>query len=136
MNGPAFSTRAEAAMHRMLGADLIGMTNAPEARLCREAEIAMATLALVTDYDCWKTDAAAVDLQTVLDNLHANSTMAKQIVRDVIASPAEDWDKQRRVEYVQWAVNVVEGLRGASDQLDELFDEVVALANEKLDEVD
>jgi hypothetical protein len=57
-------------------------------------------------------------------------------VRDVIASPAEDWDKQRRVEYVQWAVNVVEGLRGASDQLDELFDEVVALANEKLDEVD
>jgi guanosine-3',5'-bis(diphosphate) 3'-pyrophosphohydrolase len=57
-------------------------------------------------------------------------------VRDVIASPAEGWDKQRRVEYVQWAVNVVEGLRGASDQLDELFDEVVALANEKLDEVD
>jgi 5'-methylthioadenosine phosphorylase len=92
MNGPAFSTRAEAAMHRMLGADLIGMTNAPEARLCREAEIAMATLALVTDYDCWKTDAAAVDLQTVLDNLHANSTMAKQIVRDVIARVPETPD--------------------------------------------
>ncbi|MBK7933517.1 MAG: hypothetical protein IPK01_08425 [Acidobacteria bacterium] len=53
-----------------------------------------------------------------------------QQCRDVIASPAEDWDKQRRGEYVQWAVNVVEGLRGASDQLDELFDEVVALANE------
>ena len=57
-------------------------------------------------------------------------------VRDVIASPAEDWDKQRRVEYVQWAVNVVAGLRGASDQLDELFDEVVAMANEKLAELD
>ena len=57
-------------------------------------------------------------------------------VRDVIASPAEDWDKQRRQEYVQWAVNVAEGLRGANDQLDELFDEVVALANQKLDEID
>jgi len=57
-------------------------------------------------------------------------------VRDVIASPAEDWDKQRRQEYVQWAVNVVEGLRGANDQLDELFDEVVALANQKLEEID
>ena len=84
MNGPAFSTRAEAAMHRLLGADLIGMTNAPEARLCREAEIAMATLALVTDYDCWKTDEAPVDVETVIDNLHANSAMAKRIVRDVI----------------------------------------------------
>ena len=57
-------------------------------------------------------------------------------VRDVIASPAEDWDKQRRVEYVQWAVNVVEGLRGSSDQLDELFDEVVAMANDRLAELD
>ena len=54
MNGPAFSTRAESNMHRALGFDLIGMTNAPEARLCREAEIALATLCLVTDYDCWK----------------------------------------------------------------------------------
>ena len=54
MNGPAFSTRAEANVHRMIGADIIGMTNAPEARLCREAEIAAAALALVTDYDCWK----------------------------------------------------------------------------------
>ncbi len=57
-------------------------------------------------------------------------------VRDVIASPAEDWDKQRRVEYVQWAGNVVAGLRGASNQLDDLFDEVVAMANEKLAELD
>ncbi len=57
-------------------------------------------------------------------------------VRDVIASPAEDWDKQRRVEYVQWAVNVVSGLRGANDQLDGLFDEVVAMANDKLAELD
>src|SRR5690606_13638066 len=68
-NGPAFSTRAEAAMHRQMGADLIGMTNAPEARLCREAEIACAALALVTDYDCWKADEAAVEVGGVLENL-------------------------------------------------------------------
>ena len=84
MNGPAFSTRAEAAMHRMIGADIIGMTNAPEARLCREAEIAAASLALVTDYDCWKTDEAPVDVETVLQNLQANSSMAKSIIRELI----------------------------------------------------
>jgi 5'-methylthioadenosine phosphorylase len=92
MNGPAFSTRAEAAMHRLLGADVIGITNAPEARLCREAEIAAATLALVTDYDCWKTDEAAVDVEIVLENLHANSAMAKRIIRDLIARIPETPD--------------------------------------------
>jgi 5'-methylthioadenosine phosphorylase len=85
MNGPAFSTRAEAAMHRMLGADLIGMTNAPEARLSREAEIAAAALALVTDYDCWKEDEEAVEVEAVVANLHANSALAKRIVREVIS---------------------------------------------------
>jgi 5'-methylthioadenosine phosphorylase len=85
MNGPAFSTRAEAAMHRMLGADLIGMTNAPEARLSRESEIAAAALALVTDYDCWKDDEEAVEVDAVVANLHANSALAKRIVRDVIS---------------------------------------------------
>lgn len=85
MNGPAFSTRAEAAMHRMMGADLIGMTNAPEARLSREAEIAAAALALVTDYDCWKEDEEAVEVDAVVANLHANSALAKRIVRDVIS---------------------------------------------------
>lgn len=84
MNGPAFSTRAEAAMHRLLGADIIGMTNGPEARLCREAEIAVAVLALVTDYDCWKTDEAPVEVETVIANLNANSAMAKQILRALI----------------------------------------------------
>ena len=84
MNGPAFSTRAEAAMHRMIGADIIGMTNAPEARLCREAEIAAAALALVTDYDCWKEDEEAVDVETVVANLSANSSVAKRIVRELI----------------------------------------------------
>lgn len=84
MNGPAFSTRAEAEMHRMMGADLIGMTNAPEARLSREAEIAAAALALVTDYDCWKEDEEAVEADAVIANLQANSALAKRIVREVI----------------------------------------------------
>jgi 5'-methylthioadenosine phosphorylase len=84
MNGPAFSTRAEANMHRMMGADIIGMTNAPEARLSREAEISAAALALVTDYDCWKEDEPAVEVDAVIENLHANSALAKRIVRNVI----------------------------------------------------
>lgn len=85
MNGPAFSTRAEAHMHRMMGADLIGMTNAPEARLAREAEISMAAVALVTDYDCWKEDEEPVDVETVIGHMQANSALAKQIIRETIA---------------------------------------------------
>jgi 5'-methylthioadenosine phosphorylase len=84
MNGPAFSTRAESNMHRTMGFDLIGMTNAPEARLCREAEIALATLCLVTDYDCWKTDEAAVDVASIIANLHANSALAKSIISSIV----------------------------------------------------
>ena len=92
MNGPAFSTRAEAAMHRLMGADLIGMTNAPEARLAREAEISMAALALVTDYDCWKEDEEAVEVEAVVENLRHNSEVARRVLRAVIpkipAAPA------------------------------------------------
>ncbi len=89
MNGPAFSTRAEANFHRQIGADIIGMTNGPETRLCREAEISAAALALVTDYDCWKTDEAAVEVQAVIENLHANSALAKHIIRSVVAAIPE-----------------------------------------------
>lgn len=84
MNGPAFSTRAEANMHRMLGFDIIGMTNGGEARLCREAEIAAATLAMVTDFDCWKTDEPPVNTSTIIANLTANSRMAHQVIRHLI----------------------------------------------------
>lgn len=71
-------------MHRLMGAHIIGMTNGPEARLCREAEIAAAALALVTDYDCWKVAEIPVDVGTVLENLHANSAMAKHIIANLI----------------------------------------------------
>lgn len=84
MNGPAFSTRAEAAMHRMIGASIIGMTHAPEARLAREAEIASAVLALVTDYDCWKEGEEDVEVGAVIANLHATSALARKVVRDAI----------------------------------------------------
>ncbi len=100
MNGPAFSTRAESNMHRALGFDLIGMTNAGEARLCREAEIAMATLAFVTDYDCWKTDEAAVDVASVIAHLHANSALAKEIVCSLVAEIPEipTWPEHRALD--------------------------------------
>ncbi|MEO7099983.1 MAG: S-methyl-5'-thioadenosine phosphorylase [Luteolibacter sp.] len=92
MNGPAFSTRAEANFHRLIGADIIGMTNGPEARLCREAEISAAALALVTDYDCWKEDEAAVEVDAVIANLHANSALAKKIIHDIVARIPETPD--------------------------------------------
>jgi len=84
MNGPAFSTRAEARMHQQMGAQLIGMTNAPEARLAREAGIAAVSLALVTDYDCWKIEEEAVDVAVVIANMQANSALAKEIIRAAV----------------------------------------------------
>lgn len=84
MDGPAFSTRAESETNRKLGFDLIGMTNLPEAKLAREAEIALATLGMVTDYDCWKIDEEAVSAQTVIEHVQANAAAAKAILQDVI----------------------------------------------------
>ncbi len=84
MDGPAFSTRAESQTNRQLGFDVVGMTNLPEAKLAREAEIALATLSMVTDYDCWKVDEAPVNAQTVLGHLHANAAAAKEIIAAAI----------------------------------------------------
>ena len=84
MDGPAFSTRAESERNRLLGASVIGMTNLPEAKLAREAEIALATMAMVTDYDCWKTDEAPVTAEAVMRHVQANSAMAKKVIRAVI----------------------------------------------------
>jgi 5'-methylthioadenosine phosphorylase len=81
MEGPQFSTRAESLLHRSWGADLIGMTAATEAKLCREAELCFAALALVTDYDAWHAEEAAVTAEAVLAVLAANVAGAKAIVR-------------------------------------------------------
>ena len=84
MDGPAFSTRAESNANRQLGFDVIGMTNLPEAKLAREAEIALATLAMITDYDCWKTDEAHVTVDAVMAHVSANVAMAKRIIAGAI----------------------------------------------------
>jgi 5'-methylthioadenosine phosphorylase len=81
MEGPAFSTRAESNLYRSWGCSVIGMTNHTEARLAREAEIAYATLAMATDYDCWYADHDSVTVEMVIGNLRANAALATQIVR-------------------------------------------------------
>ena len=86
MDGPAFSTRAESETNRKLGFDLIGMTNLPEAKLAREAEIALATLGMVTDYDCWHEEEEAVSAHSVIEHVQANAAAAKAILQDVIPS--------------------------------------------------
>jgi 5'-methylthioadenosine phosphorylase len=90
MEGPAFSTRAESLANHRAGYDVIGMTNLGEAKCAREAEIAYATMAMATDYDCWKTDEEHVTLEIVIANLHRNADTAKKIVAQTIAKiPAE-----------------------------------------------
>ena len=101
MDGPAFSTRAESETNRKLGFDVIGMTNLGEAKLAREAEIALATLAMITDYDCWKVEEEAVSARTVLEHLHANATAAKAIIADVIPRmpPVPDWPEHSALDH-------------------------------------
>jgi 5'-methylthioadenosine phosphorylase len=84
MEGPAFSTLAESKLYRQWGMDVIGMTNIAEARLSREAEICYATLAAVTDYDCWHPQHASVTIDMVIQNLMKNSVNAKRILLAVI----------------------------------------------------
>lgn len=84
MEGPAFSTRAESLGNARLGYDVIGMTNLGEAKCAREAEIAYATMAMVTDYDAWKTDEAHVSVDMVVANLMRNAEQAKKIVAEAV----------------------------------------------------
>lgn len=84
MEGPQFSTRAESLLYRSWGVDVIGMTNMPECRLAREAELPYATLALATDYDCWHQGHDAVTLEGVLAVMHQNVTLAKRVLRELV----------------------------------------------------
>ncbi|MBI2566531.1 MAG: S-methyl-5'-thioadenosine phosphorylase [Candidatus Schekmanbacteria bacterium] len=84
MEGPAFSTRAESEAYRSRGASVIGMTNLPEAKLAREAEICYATVALVTDYDCWHEEEEAVNVEAVLENLRRNAENACKLIATVV----------------------------------------------------
>lgn len=84
MEGPAFSTKAESLMYRSWGADIIGMTALPEAKLAREAEICYATMAWVTDYDCWHEEEEPVTVEIVVGNLLKNVAASKELLRMVI----------------------------------------------------
>ena len=119
MDGPAFSTRAESNANRQLGFDVIGMTNLPEAKLAREAEIALGTLAMITDYDCWKVEEEPVNAQTVMGHLHANAAAAKAIISAAIPRipMVPDWpehsalDTAVMTEQSLWPAETVEKLK-------------------------
>ena len=100
MDGPAFSTRAESEFHRKMGFDVIGMTNLPEAKLAREAEIAFVAISLVTDYDCWKLDDEPVTAETVIEHLLANAEAARQIIPKVVEQIPEEpnWPEHRALD--------------------------------------
>src|ERR1700724_1839540 len=90
MEGPAFSTKAESNVYRSWGMDVIGMTNLQEAKLAREAEICYVTVAMVTDYDCWHAEHAAVTVTDILANLTKNASNAAKVVAAAVAAmPAE-----------------------------------------------
>ncbi|WP_444930085.1 S-methyl-5'-thioadenosine phosphorylase [Microbulbifer sp. SSSA002] len=84
IEGPQFSTRAESHWYRSMGASVIGMTNMPEAKLAREAQIAYATLAMATDYDCWHPREEAVTAEIAIANLQQNAARAQQVAREAI----------------------------------------------------
>ncbi len=119
MDGPAFSTRAESETNRKLGFDLIGMTNLPEAKLAREAEISLATLAMITDYDCWKEEEEAVNAHSVIEHVQANAASAKEILQRVIPQlPSEPtWSEHSALDTAlftdpaAWPETTVEELR-------------------------
>ncbi len=100
IDGPAFSTRAESEFNKRNGFDVIGMTNVAEAKLAREAEIALATLAMITDYDCWKVEEEPVSAQTVFGHLTANAEAAKKVLVEAIPRiPVQpDWPEHRALD--------------------------------------
>jgi 5'-methylthioadenosine phosphorylase len=100
MDGPAFSTRAESELNRRNGFDVIGMTNLPEAKLAREAEIALASMAMITDYDCWKVEEEPVSAEAVFGHLVANAETAKKILAHAIPKiPTEpNWPEHRALD--------------------------------------
>jgi 5'-methylthioadenosine phosphorylase len=84
IEGPQFSTRAESRVYRQWGVDVIGMTNLPEAKLAREAQLCYATMALVTDYDCWHAAHEAVTVEAIIETLHRNVALSQEVIRTVI----------------------------------------------------
>ncbi|MDZ8094556.1 MAG: S-methyl-5'-thioadenosine phosphorylase [Nostoc sp. DedQUE05] len=104
MEGPAFSTKAESNLYRSWGATIIGMTNLPEAKLAREAEIAYATLALVTDYDCWHPDHDNVTVEMVIGNLLRNAVNAQKVIQETVRRLSENPPLSEAHSALQYAI--------------------------------
>ena len=104
IEGPQFSTRAESNLYRSWGADVIGMTNLQEAKLAREAEISYATLAMVTDYDCWFEGHDAVTVEQVIAVMHQNSGNAQKVVRAAVRLMPEDLSNSPAHNAAQYAI--------------------------------
>ncbi|PYL41261.1 MAG: S-methyl-5'-thioadenosine phosphorylase [Verrucomicrobia bacterium] len=119
MDGPVFSTRAESEFNHRNGFDVIAMTNLPEAKLAREAEIAFATMAMITDYDCWKVEEEPVSAEIVLSHLMANAETARKVIlRAIPQIPTEpNWpehfalDSALVTDRKLWPLATVEKLR-------------------------
>ena len=98
IEGPQFSTHAESKGYKLYGADIIGMTNMPEAKLAREAEIRYATIGMVTDYDCYKTEYLDVDINKIISTLKSNIELAKKIIDILITTFDKNIDKNDPIE--------------------------------------
>ncbi len=104
MEGPAFSTKAESNLYRSWGGTIIGMTNLQEAKLAREAEIAYATLALVTDYDCWHPDHDSVTVEMVIGNLQKNAQNAQRVIQEVVRRLGQSYPPSKAHDALKYAI--------------------------------
>jgi 5'-methylthioadenosine phosphorylase len=104
MEGPAFSTQAESNLYRSWGGNIIGMTNLQEAKLAREAEIAYATLALSTDYDCWHPDHDSVTVEMVIQNLHKNAENAQRVIQESVKRLSSNYPVSKAHDALKYAI--------------------------------
>ncbi|MGB3188455.1 MAG: S-methyl-5'-thioadenosine phosphorylase [Limnoraphis sp.] len=104
MEGPAFSTKAESNLYRSWGGTIIGMTNLPEAKLAREAEIAYATLALATDYDCWHPEHDSVTVEMVVGNLQRNAVNAQKVIQETVKRLSQNLPESEAHSALKFAI--------------------------------
>jgi 5'-methylthioadenosine phosphorylase len=104
MEGPAFSTQAESNLYRSWGGTIIGMTNLQEAKLAREAEIAYATLALSTDYDCWHPDHDSVTVELVIQNLQKNARNAQRVIQETVRRLSQNYPASKAHDALKYAI--------------------------------
>jgi 5'-methylthioadenosine phosphorylase len=116
MEGPAFSTQAESNLYRSWGGTIIGMTNLQEAKLAREAEIAYATLAMSTDYDCWHPDHDSVTVEMVIQNLHKNAENAQRVIQESVKRLSQSYPPSKAHDALKYAIITPPGQFPAATQ--------------------